>query len=255
MLGAVAGVGTLLTSVYLVPELSGAIGGLCATAVFLAVRWRRVASLEAPLRSLAPYGFLLVLLAVANAPGPIRNFLENLGPVFAGPGLPLLLSGMFAAALLGLRMASVVAAARDTLGQWLPTAGAVLTFVLAGQVVSASGAASVLASGAVVFGGFYPVAASGVGFLGGALTGSNAASNALFMPLQVEAARGLGVSESLVAAIQNVAGSHASMLAPQRAILAATATGLIGREGEIIRSMLPPVIASILVLAIIGAIV
>jgi lactate permease len=61
------------------------------------------------------------------------------------------------------------------------------------------------------------------------------------------------VSESLVAAIQNVAGSHASMLAPQRAILAATATGLIGREGEIVRAMLPPVIASVVVLAVIGA--
>ena len=255
LLGAVAGAGTLLTSVYLVPELSGAIGGLCATAVFLAIRWRRVAGLDVPLRSLAPYGFLLALLALANGPGPLRVILERLGPVFAGPGLPLLLSGAFAAALLGLRMGSVSSALRSTWGQWLPTAGAVLTFVLAGQVVSASGAASVLASGATIFGGFYPAAASAVGFLGGALTGSNAASNALFMPLQVEAARGLGVSGSLVAAIQNVAGSHASMLAPQRAILAATATGLVGREGEIIRAMLPPVVVSVLVLAIIGAIV
>lgn len=209
--------------------------------------------MDVPLRALTPYGFLLGLLALANGVGPVRGFLEDLGPVFAGPGLSLLLSGAFAAALLGLGSSSVAAALRDTVGQWLPTAGAVLTFVLAGQVVSASGAASVLASGAVVFGGFYPVAASGVGFLGGALTGSNAASNALFMPLQVEAARSLGVSEPLVAAIQNVSGSHASMLAPQRAILAATATGLIGREGEIVRAMLPPVAASVVVLAIISA--
>lgn len=254
LLGTVAGLGTLFTSVYLVPELSGAIGGLCATAAFLMIRWRRVARLDAPLRSLAPYGFLLTLLAVANGPGPVQDFLENLGPIFAGPGLSLLLSGAFAAALFGLRSGLVATAFQDTLGQWLPTAGAVLTFVLAGQVVSASGAASVLASGATVFGGFYPAAASGVGLLGGALTGSNAASNALFMPLQIEAARSLGVSESLVAAIQNVAGSHASMLAPQRAILAATATGLIGREGEIIRAMLPPVAASVATLAIIGAV-
>ena len=253
-LGTVAGLGTLLTSTYLVPELSGAIGGLCATAAFLATRWRRVVRLDTPLRALLPYGFLLSLLAMANGPGSIRNLLEQMGPVFAGPGLPLLLSGAFAATLLGLKTESVTSAARDTVGQWLPTAGAVLTFVLAGQVVATSGAASTLASAATAFGSFYPAVAPAVGFLGGALTGSNAASNALFMPLQIEAARSLGVSESLVAAIQNVAGSHASMLAPQRAILAATATGLLSREGEIVRAMLPPVIASIVVLTVVGAI-
>lgn len=253
VLGTVAGLGTLLTSVYLVPELSGAIGGLCATATFLAFRWRRVVRLEAPVRALLPYGFLLTLLAGANVLGPMRSLLGKLGPVFSGPGLPLLLSGIFAAALLGLRTEFVGSAVRDTVGQWLPTAGAVLTFVLAGQVVATSGAASILASAATAFGGLYPAAASAVGLLGGALTGSNAASNALFMPLQIEAARSLGVSESLVAAIQNVAGSHASMLAPQRAILAATATGLLGREGEIVRAMLPPVVASVVVLAVLGA--
>jgi lactate permease len=88
--------------------------------------------------------------------------------------------------------------------------------------------------------------------LGGALTGSNAASNALFMPLQIEAARSLGVSEGFVAAIQNVSGSHASMVAPQRVVLAATAVGIAGREGEVARSALPPVVASVVILAILG---
>ncbi|CAN5717714.1 L-lactate permease [soil metagenome] len=254
VLGSISGLGTLLASVYLVPELSGAVGGLCAVIAFLTIRWRRVVSLDAPIRALLPYGFLLTLLVLANGLGTIRDALESMGPALAGPGLPLLISGIFAATLLGLRLDIAASAVRDTVGQWLPTAGAVLTFVLAGQVVATSGAAAILASAATAFGGFYPVAASAVGFLGGALTGSNAASNALFMPLQIEAARSLGVSESLVAAIQNVAGSHASMLAPQRVILAATATGLLGKEGDIVRAMLPPVILSGLVLIAIGAI-
>jgi lactate permease len=78
---------------------------------------------------------------------------------------------------------------------------------------------------AAALGGPYPAVAPVVGALGGWLTGSNAASNALFMPLQIEAARGLDVSESLTAATQNVSGSHASLLVPQRVILAATARG------------------------------
>ena len=103
-----------------------------------------------------------------------------------------------------------------------------------------------------MFGDFFPAVAPVLGALGGWLTGSNAASNALFMPLQIEAARDLGVSEPLTAAAQNVSGSHASLLAPQRLVLAATATGLLGREGDILRTSMAPVAVSIGLLAALG---
>lgn len=250
VLGLVAGAGTLLTSLYLVPELSGAVGGLAATAVFLAARRDRLA--EIPVRALLPYAFLLALLAAVNGIGALRAILEKLGPVFDGPGLPLLISGAFAALLLGLGGDEAGVATRRTVTQWLPTAGAVLTFVLAGEVVAGSGAAALLSRGAEGLGGFFPAVTPVLAALGGALTGSNAASNALFMPLQVEAARGLGVSAELTAAVQNVAGSHASMLAPQRVVLAATATGLLGREGDILRAAVAPVAVSVAVLAVLG---
>jgi lactate permease len=72
------------------------------------------------------------------------------------------------------------------------------------------------------------------------------------MPLQVETAQSLGGSEAIVAAIQNVAGSHASIIAPQRMVLAATAVGLLGREGEVARAALPPVAVSVAILALAG---
>ena len=251
-LGFLAGIGTLVASVYLIPELSGVVGGLAATAAFLGLRWRRLYGFEVPIRGLLPYAFLLALLALANGVDPLVRLLEGLGPVFVGPGLPLLISCAFAALLLGLGRRSTGAAFRDTFRQWLPTAGAVLTFVLAGQVVASSGAAELLASGAAAFGGLYLAVAPVVGALGGWLTGSNAASNALFMPLQLEAARDLGAPETLTAATQNVSGSHASLLAPQRIVLAATATGLLGREGDITRAALPAVLVSVAVLAGLG---
>jgi lactate permease len=250
LLGLVAGSGTLLTSLYLVPELSGAVGGLAASAVFLARRQSRLAGI--PVRALLPYAFLLALLAAVNGIGVLRSVIEKFGPVFDGPGLPLLASGTFAALLLGLGGDQVGTATRRTFTQWLPTAGAVLTFVLAGEVVAGSGAAGLLAGGAEGLGRFFPAVSPVLAALGGALTGSNAASNALFMPLQVEAARGLDVSTGLTAAVQNVAGSHASMLAPQRVVLAATATGLLGREGDILRATVAPVAVSVGVLAVLG---
>jgi lactate permease len=249
-LGLVAGAGTLLTSLYLVPELSGAVGGLAATALFLARRRNRLAGV--PVRALLPYAFLLALLAAANGIGALRSVLEELGPVFDGPGLPLLASGVFATLLLGLGGNEIGAATRRTVTQWLPTAAAVLTFVLAGEVVAESGAAGLLAAGAEALGVFFPTVSPVLAALGGAITGSNAASNALFMPLQVEAARELGISEVLTAAVQNVAGSHASMLAPQRLVLAATATGLLGEEGDILRASVAPVTVSIGLLAMLG---
>jgi lactate permease len=249
-LGLVAGFGTLITSLYLVPELSGALGGLAATSVFLARRWDRVTAV--PVRSLLPYAFLLALLSAANGIGALGGVLEGLGAAFDGPGLPLLVSGAFAALLLGLGAGEVGRAIRGTAAQWLPTAGAVLTFVLAGEVVAGSGAAALLAAEAEAAGPLYGAVSPVLAALGGALTGSNAASNALFMPLQVEAARGLGISEGFTAAVQNVAGSHASLLAPQRVVLAATAAGLLGREGEIVRAALPPVAISVAVLVLFG---
>jgi lactate permease len=249
-LGLVAGSATLLTSLYLVPELAGAVGGLTATAVFLARRRRRLSGI--PVRALLPYAFLLALLAAANGAERLRSVLEKLGPVFDGPGLPLLVSGAFAALLLGLGAHEAGAATRRTVTQWLPTAGAVLTFVLAGEVVAESGAAGLLAGGAEALGVLFPAVSPVLAAMGGALTGSNAASNALFMPLQVEAARGLDISTVVTAAVQNVAGSHASMLAPQRMVLAATATGLLGREGEILRASVAPVVVSLVLLAILG---
>lgn len=250
VLGLVAGVGTLLTSLYLVPELSGAVGGLAATAFFVARRRDRLAGV--PVRALLPYAFLLALLAAANGIRALRSVLEELGPVFDGPGFPLLASGALAALLLGLGGDEIGAATRRTATQWLPVAGAVLTFVLAGEVVAESGAAGLLAGGAAALGFLFPAVSPVLAALGGALTGSNAASNALFMPLQVEAARGLDLSGELTAAVQNVAGSHASMLAPQRMVLAATAAGLLGREGDILRVSVTPVAVSIGLLAILG---
>jgi lactate permease len=252
LLGVFAGIGTLVASLYLIPELSGVVGGLAATVAFLALRWRRLLGLRVPIRALLPYAFLLALLALLNGFGYLGELLESLGPVFVGPGLPLLVSCAFAALLFGLRRPNAGAALRSTFRQWLPTAGAVLTFVIAGQVVASSGAAALLASGAAAFGGLYPAVTPVVGALGGALTGSNAASNALFMPLQLEAAQDLGVPETLTAATQNVSGSHASLLAPQRVVLAATATGLLGREGDVTRGALPPVLASVAILSILG---
>jgi L-lactate permease len=72
------------------------------------------------------------------------------------------------------------------------------------------------------------------------------------MPFQAEAAGGES-STLFLAGLQNVAGSQANLLAPQRVVLAATATGLLGEEPKIVRAVLPPVAISLAVLVLMGA--
>src|SRR5215204_545343 len=106
LLGLIAGAATLLTSLFLIPELSGALGGLAATGAFLAPRWHRLSEERIPARAFVPYAFLLSLLAVVNGFRPIGEWLASLGPVFEGPGLSLLLSAAFGALLFGLQRLS-----------------------------------------------------------------------------------------------------------------------------------------------------
>ncbi len=255
LVSAVAGIGVLASSLYLAPELAGAIGGLAAVGAFLIPRVQRLRETPVPFRDLAPYGLLLALLAISSGSDAARDALGSLGPLFDGPGPWLFVSAAFAAVLLGLGSGEIAAFVKKTLRQWTPVAGAILTFILAGQVVAVSGAAALLAgSAAGAFGGFYPAVAPVVGALGGALTGSNAGSNALFMPLQAGAAETTGSSTLTLAALQNVAGSQANLLAPQRIALAATATGLIGQEAKIVQAVAPPVVISLFILVAAGII-
>lgn len=247
VLGVAAGAGTLATSLFVAPELSGAVGGAIALAVFFSRRMGRLREVGVPVRAIVPYGFLvggIVVLSVISGMVPV-----SLAGVLSGPGLPLLATAAFATVLYRSRFEDVEGALRRTVSQWLPTAASIVVFVAAGQVVAVCGAAAVLAGFTAGSGTFYPAVASAVGGIGGALTGSNAASNALFMPFQAEAARGIGDGVGVIAAVQNVSGSHASMLAPQRIVLAAAAVGLTGSEGELIRKALPPVALSILLVA------
>jgi lactate permease len=196
-----------------------------------------------------------VLLVGANSVESVRAALKSLGLAFAGPGLWLLLSAVFAVLFLKLDGKAMAATVGRTAKQWLPVAGAIVTFILAGQIVAASGAAELLAGGAAgALGVAYPAASPLVGALGGAMSGSNAGSNALFMPFQAEAATTSGSHGLTLAALQNVSGSQSNLLAPQRVVLAATATGLLGREAEIVRAIAPPVAVSVAILILVGAV-
>ncbi|MEU4643724.1 L-lactate permease [Micromonospora sp. NPDC023814] len=88
-------------------------------------------------------------------------------------------------------------------------------------------------------GGLFAVLAPVLGWLGGALTGSDTSSNSLFGALQVAAAQRAGLDPVLLAAANASGGTLGKMISLQNLTIAAAAVGLSGREGDLFRRMLP----------------
>jgi lactate permease len=81
----------------------------------------------------------------------------------------------------------------------------------------------------------YPFFGTLLGWLGVALTGSDTASNVLFGGLQKITAQQIGLSPVLMAAANSSGGVMGKMIDAQSIVVASTATGWFGHEGEILR--------------------
>jgi lactate permease len=78
-----------------------------------------------------------------------------------------------------------------------------------------------------------------LGWFGVAVSGSDTSANALFGALQVSAAHESGLSPELLAAANSSGGVLGKMISPQNLTIACAAVGLAGREGDLLRKVLP----------------
>ncbi len=89
-----------------------------------------------------------------------------------------------------------------------------------------------------------------LGWLGTAVTGSDTSANALFATLQQSAAERAGIDPTLLVAANTSGGVVGKMISPQNLTIAATAVGLVGRESEILRKVLPWSVGLIIVMCL-----
>ncbi len=101
-------------------------------------------------------------------------------------------------------------------------------------------------------GRLFPFFGTFIGWLGVALTGTDAGSNALFGSLQVITANSLGISAILMASANSAGGVMGKMIDAQSIIVACAATHQEGREGDLFRAVL---VHSIALAVIVGIIV
>jgi lactate permease len=105
-----------------------------------------------------------------------------------------------------------------------------------------------------VFRGAWPLVDAFVGALGAFMSGSNTVSNMLFSLLQYSVADNLGISHTIIVALQNVGGSLGNMINIQKIITACAVVGLMGVEGLIIKRSTIPMVFALLVTGIVGLI-
>lgn len=227
------------------------------------------------LRAYAPYALIIVVFSLAQIPpfndwiaGATRAFdwpLLNVAapdgepvggnvftlPLVATGGTLVLIAGLVTAAVLGVR-------ARTAAKEWLATVHELRFAILTVVSVLALAYVMNLSGQAATIGHFVAAAGAGLAFLspvlgwfGVAVSGSDTSANALFGALQVTAAQQSGLSPELLAAANSSGGVLGKMISPQNLTIACAAVGLAGREGDLLRKVLPWSLGLLLVMCLI----
>ncbi|MFI1211598.1 L-lactate permease [Streptomyces sp. NPDC020802] len=227
------------------------------------------------LRAYAPYALIVVIFSVAQIPAvkdllsratrtfdwPFLNVANPDGdpiggnvfiwPVVSTGGTLVLLAGVCTAAVIGVH-------ARVALREWAATVHELRFAILTVTSVLALAYVMNLSGQAATIGHFVAAAGAGLAFLspvlgwfGVAVSGSDTSANALFGALQVTAARESGLSPELLAAANSSGGVLGKMISPQNLTIACAAVGLAGREGDLLRKVLPWSLGLLLVMCLI----
>ncbi|MEV6754595.1 L-lactate permease [Streptomyces sp. NPDC051214] len=227
------------------------------------------------LRAYAPYALIVAIFSVAQIP-PVKDLLAKATQTFdwpflnvAGPdgdpvsgnlfSLPLVATGGTLVLLAGVGTAAVIGVhARVAVREWLATVHELRFAILTVTSVLALAYVMNLSGQAATIGHFVAAAGAGLAFLspvlgwfGVAVSGSDTSANALFGALQVTAAQQSGLSPELLAAANSSGGVLGKMISPQNLTIACAAVGLAGKEGDLLRKVLPWSLGLLLVMCLI----
>jgi lactate permease len=172
--------------------------------------------------------------------------------VVALPGTAVFLATVLAAAILGMSPARIGQTFARTLIHLIPSLLAISFMVGLAYVTRFSGMDTVLGLSLTRTGPAFPFFGTLLGWLGVALTGTDAGSNALFGNLQKVTAERLGISPILMASANSSGGVMGKMIDAQSIVVSSTATQQVGNEAAIFKAVFKH---SVTLACIVGAIV
>jgi lactate permease len=183
----------------------------------------------------ALHNAVLKMPPVAPKPTP-EDAMVNLN-LLNLPGTAVFVAGLVAGLLAGLSMRRTMAIFGRTLVSMTPALAAVSCMVALAYVTRYSGMDIVLGLTVTSTGWFYPFFGTLLGWLGVALTGTDAGSNALFGNLQKVTAEQLNLSPILMGAANSAGGVMGKMIDAQSIVVSSAATRQVGNEAAIFKAV------------------
>lgn len=168
------------------------------------------------------------------------------------PGTAIFIGAILASLWLGLSLGQTLRILGRTFKELIPSLLAISFMVGLAYVTRYSGMDTVMGLSLTRTGRLYPFFGTMLGWLGVALTGTDAGSNALFGNLQKVTAEQLGLSAILMGAANSAGGVMGKMIDAQSIVVSSAATQQAGNEAKIFKAVFKH---SIVLAALVGLIV
>jgi len=196
-------------------------------------KYLNVNALKMPMPYL--HNAVLKMPPVAPVPTP-EDATVNLN--FLGiPGTVVFVAGIVAALLAGLPLGKTARIFKATVVQMMPSLLAISFMVGLAYVTRYCGMDTIIGLSLTGTGKLYPFFGTLLGWLGVALTGTDAGSNALFGNLQKVTAEQLGLSPILMGAANSTGGVMGKMIDAQSIVVSSSATKQQGNEAAIFKAV------------------
>ncbi len=153
------------------------------------------------------------------------------------PGTAIFIGTIISALLLGLPFGRTIGILGRTFKELIPSLLAISFMVGLAFITRYSGMDTVMGLSLTRTGVLYPFFGTMLGWLGVALTGTDAGSNALFGNLQKVTAEQLGLSAILMASANSAGGVMGKMIDAQSIVVSSVATQQVGNEAAIFKAV------------------
>lgn len=156
----------------------------------------------------------------------------------ATPGVLIFLSGLIGGIIQKVKFQEMLQVLQNTLLQMSKTMITMLAVLGTAKIMGYSGMiASISLFLVSLMGTYYPLVAPLLGALGTFVTGSGTSSEVLFGNVQMEAAKAIGANPYWMASANSLGVGAGKMLSPQSIAIGCAATGLVGKDGELLKKI------------------
>ena len=173
------------------------------------------------------------------------------GSWLSTPGTAVFFAGLIAGPLAGLSFKKTLQVFVRCLYKLRLSILAIMCMLAVGYLTKYCGMDATLGMAMAGTGSMFPFFGTMIGFVGVALSGTDAGSNALFGSFQMVTANKLGLSPILMGAANSAGGVMGKMIAAQSLVIACAVTGQEGKEGLLLRKVMVHALALGVIVALI----